>query len=204
MTKRIRIFARVALLAALLPPGIAAAADPTAIPVHYVPYAFLVGEWNLAPEGGGPALGVTRFRWGPNRSYIWYSQSFFEGDAERSHFEGLLVWNGEHKNLDMLLVADLDRGLVQERGTLAALPDGTVVREITATYSEGVAPMGSKPAGPAGATARFRQTFRLEGDGRVSTRVFRENAVGWTATFPGSDRLVMTPRSKSPGRGGRG
>ena len=200
MTKRIRLFARIAFLAALLRPGTTASAEPTAIPAHYAPYAFLIGEWNLTPEGGGPALGVTRFRWGPNRSYIWYSQSFLEGDEERPHFEGLLVWNGERKNVDMLLVADLDRGLVQERGTLAVLPDGTVVRAITATYAEGAAPMGGKPAGPAGATARFRQTFRRESDDRVSTRVLRENAGGWMATFPGSDRLVMTRRPESSGR----
>jgi hypothetical protein len=161
----------------------------------YAPYEFLIGQWDVAPETGGPPVARTTFQWGPGNSYIWYGTSFLVDGAERPHFEGLLVWNGVRKNLDMLLSVDLEGGRVQERGVVSVKPDGTVVREIMATYSEGTGPMGRPPAGPAGATARFRQIFRPAGSGRILTKVLRESGKSWVATFPGSDRLVMTRRS---------
>ena len=115
--------------------------------------------------------------------------------VERPHFEGLLVWNGVRHELDMLLSVDLDRGLVSESGTVGIEADGTVVREITAIYSEGAGPLGGKPAGAKGATGRFRQTFRRESADRIATRVLRASGKGWVATFPGSERLVMTRRA---------
>jgi hypothetical protein len=54
--------------------------------------------------------------------------------------------------------------------------------------------MGMPAAGADGATARFRQTFQPDGPDRIKTRVLRETKDGWVATFPGSDRLVMTRR----------
>jgi hypothetical protein len=81
----------------------------------YAPYEFLIGEWNIAPDSGGPSVAVARFRWGPNHSYIWYAGSLLANGEERPHFEGLLVWNGVHRNLDMLLALDLESGLVSER-----------------------------------------------------------------------------------------
>ncbi len=65
-------------------PPAAAAAGP------YGPYAFLIGEWNVGPDEGGPAA-VARFRWGPGRSYIWYSVSTLANGTEQPHFEGLLL-----------------------------------------------------------------------------------------------------------------
>jgi len=164
---------------------------------QWAPYEFLIGEWNIAAESGGPPVAAARFRWGPNRSYIWYAGSLMLEGVERPHFEGLLVWNGIHRNLDMLLSMDLDGGLVQEQGTVHVEPDGTVVREITATYSEGSNPIGGSRVGPAGATAGFRQTFKAAGSDRVLTAALRRTGRSWTATFPGSDRLVMTRKVKS-------
>lgn len=171
------------------------AAEPAA--KNWGPYEFLIGEWDVAPQSGGPPVAAARLRWGPKRSYIWYAGSLILDGVERPHFEGLLLWNGVHRNLDMLLSMDLDGGgLVQEQGTLHAEPDGTVVRDITATYSEGSHPIGKSTVGPAGATARFRQTFKADGRDRVLTAVLRQTDQGWTATFPGSDRLVMTRKAR--------
>jgi hypothetical protein len=161
----------------------------------YSPYEFLIGRWDIAPESGGPPVARATFRWGPGSSYIWYAGSLLVEGAERPHFEGLLVWNGVRKNLDMLLTLDLEGGLVQEQGRVFVENGGTVVREITATYSEGARPIDHPAAGPAGATARFRQTFRKIGPDRISTQVMRQSGRSWVATFPGSDRLVMTRRS---------
>jgi hypothetical protein len=173
-------------------PAAAAPSDP------YGPYKFLIGEWDVVPEGGGPAAGVARLKWGPNKSYIWYSMSLLDNGAERPHFEGILVWNGVQKNLDMLLSMDLEHGLVQEKGFVTAEPDGTVVREITASYSEGVRAMGGhgSTGAQSGATAKFRQTFKAAGPDRILTRALRDSPHGWIATFPGSDRLAMTRRTK--------
>lgn len=184
------------ILAGALLGACAAAGAETPRPSPYAPYAFLIGEWNVAPENGGPPVAVARFRWGPNQSYIWYAGSMLAGGVEHPHFEGLLMWNGVRKNLDMLLAMDMERGLVQEHGVVSVERDGTVVREITASYSEGTQPIGKPPAGPEGAKSRFRQTFREVGPDRILTAVMREADRGWVATFPGSDRLVMTRRSK--------
>jgi len=162
----------------------------------YAPYAFLVGDWDIAPESGGPPVAAAELRWGPGRSYIWYVGSIVLDGKPQPHFEGMLLWNGVHKNLDMLLALDLHGGRAQEQGTVFVEKDGTVVREITALYSEGVQPLGQPAAGPAGATARFRQTFKAAGPDRILTAVLRESPHGWVATFPGSDRLVMKRRSK--------
>jgi hypothetical protein len=155
----------------------------------YGAYAFLVGEWDVAPEDGGDRMGVARFKWGPNRSYIWFSMSLTRRGKEEPHFEGLLVWNGVKKNLDMLLVVDLANGLVQEQGSMSVADDGTVVRDITMVASEGVGGAG-KPA----ASRTFRQTFRAAAADRVLTNAMRKTDAGWVPTFPGSDRLVMLRR----------
>ena len=174
--------------AAATAPAVAPSASP------YAPYAFLVGQWDVAPEAGGPPLGGALFRWGPKESYIWWTETIAAGGREVPHFEGLLMWNGVQKNLDVLIALDLEGGRVQEKGVLRVEPDGSLVRDIVASYSEGVRPMGQPVAGPAGATARFRQIFRPDGPDRVKTQVLRESKDGWVATFPGSDRLVMTRR----------
>jgi len=104
------------------------------------------------------------------------------------------MWNGVHKNLDMLLSMDLRSGLVQEHGTLSIEPDGTVVRNVTGVYSEGAQPLGLPVAGPSGLMARSRQTFKAAGPNKIFTSVMRQSEQGWVSTFPGSDHLVMTRR----------
>lgn len=148
----------------------------------YAPYEFLVGEWNVAREGARPMM-VMRFRWGLNRSYIWHAAALLKPEGEEPHFEGVLMWNGKNKNLDMLLMLDLsERAGAQEQGSLSLEPDGTVVRNITATRADG-------------STGRFRQTYRRLADGKVETTVMRETPQGWVPTFPGSERLIMTRRA---------
>jgi K+-transporting ATPase ATPase B chain len=62
--------------------------------------------------------------------------------------------------------------------------DGTVVRDITAVYSEGARAIGQPTAvGSRGATARFRQTFKAAGPDRILTTVMRETGGGWLATL---------------------
>lgn len=185
------------VFAAVLVGGVAHAELPPETP--YASYEFLIGQWDIAPQAGGPAVARALLRWGPKNSYIWYAGSLLINGAERPHFEGLLVWNGVRKNLDMLLALDLEGGRIQEQGVVLVQPDGTVVREVTASYSEGTRPIGQPAAGPKGATARFRQTFKRDGADRILTSVMRESGQGWVATFPGSDRLVMTRRSRDAG-----
>ena len=174
---------------------------PTAWAAHaaesvYAPFAFLVGEWEITPAGSAEPQAVTRFRWGPGQSYLLLETSLILNGKEEPHFEGMLMWNGVHKNLDMLLALDLKGGRVQEQGVVFVEPDGTVVRDITAYYSEGVRRMGDTQAvGPQGATAKFRQTFKSTGPDTILTTLMRQTERGWVATFPGSDRSVMTRRA---------
>lgn len=161
----------------------------------YAPYAFLVGEWQITPAGSQVPQAVTRFRWGPGQSYLLLETSLIVDGKQEPHFEGMLMWNGVHKNLDMLLALDLKGGRSQEQGVVFIESDGTVVRDITAYYSEGVRTMGStQPVGPEGATAKFRQTFKATGPDTILTTLMRQTEHGWVATFPGSDRLLMTRR----------
>ena len=160
----------------------------------YEPYEFLIGEWDVASEDGGPAVAVQRVHWRSNRSYIWYTGSLIIDGKEVPHFEGVIMWNGVHKNLDMLLSMDSRTGLVQEHGTLSVEPNGTVVRNVTGVYSEGAQPLGLPVAGPSGLTARFQQTFKAAGPDKIFTSVMRQSEQGWVPTFPGSDNLVMTRR----------
>ena len=158
------------------------------------PYEFLIGEWDVKSEIDGSPMAVQRVRWGPNRSYIWYAMALLADGREEPHLEGMLVWNGMHKNLDMLFVMDLRSGRVQEQGTMSVEADGSLVRNITAVYSPGVKAM-TGPVGSAGATAHFRQTYKRIGPDKIQTSAMRETEHGWVATFPGSDRLLMVRRS---------
>jgi hypothetical protein len=172
--------------------------SPTAFSISgvYSQYEALIGTWDVTAPDGGPSFAVQRFTWGPGHSYIWYAGGFIRPDGkEDPHFEGILVWNGVRKNLDMLLTMDLKSGRAQEQGTFNVASDGTIVREITGVFSEGVTPLGEAKVGPDGLSKHFRQTFRPDGKDRFLTSVMRETNDGsWVATFPGSDKLVMKRR----------
>src|SRR5215469_395481 len=159
----------------------------------YAQYEALIGIWDVMARDGGLSLAVQRFTWGPGHSYIWYAGSFMGRDGkEEPHFEGMLVWNGVHKNLDMLLTMDLKSGRAQEQGSFSVAPDGTIVREVTGVFSEGVTPMGEGKVGPDGMSKHFRQTYKPDGADRFLTSVMRETNDGsWVATFPGSENLIM-------------
>jgi hypothetical protein len=183
-------------LASLLVAIVLAAAAPAANATGpYAPYEFLIGDWDVSVAEGPPAM-VARFSWGPNRSYIRYAASLLTAKGEEPHFEGVLMWNGVAKNLDMLLMLDLsERAAVQERGTLSLAPDGTLVREINASYSEGATPIGGRKAGANGTTVHFRQTYRRLAPDKIESAAMRETPQGWVPTFPGGDRMIMTRRA---------
>lgn len=159
----------------------------------YAPFQFLLGEWHIGPEGGPPQM-IARFKFGTNSNYLWNSLHTVAGATEHMHFEGMIVWNGVQKNFDFLFVLDSKQGGIQEQGTLSVAADGTIVRDIVATYAEGepVLALGGQRAGPDGFTGRFRQTFKVIGPDKVRTQVLRESNGTWIATFPGSDNIVMT------------
>ena len=160
----------------------------------YAPYAFLIGEWDVTPEGGTQPMAVTRFTWGRGGAYILMSTSLVVQGREKPHFEGMLMWNGVHKYLDMLVALDLRAGLIQEQGRMFRQEDGVVVREIAAYYSEGARTPDGAVVGAKGASARFRQTFKAMGQDKIQTSLLRKTADGWQATFPGSDKAVMKRR----------
>jgi hypothetical protein len=161
----------------------------------YASYEFLIGEWDVKSGTDGAPTAVTRVRWGPNHSYIWYSVALIADAHEEPHLEGMLVWNGVHKNLDMLFTIDLRSGRSQEQGTMSVEQDGSLVREITAVHSTGVPTMSGKAVGPEGATRHFRQIYKRIGPDKIQTSVMRETDHGWVASFPGSDKMIMTRRS---------
>lgn len=134
------------------------------------------------------------FRYGPKESYIWFAVNELANGAESPHLEGMFVWNSVHKRFDMLVAIGMNGPGFEEQGSLSVEGDGTVVREITAFFPQGTPGMGQSAPSPSSGTARFRQTFKAVGPDRVLTTVMRETARGWVATFPGSDRLVMTRR----------
>jgi hypothetical protein len=162
---------------------------------QFDPYEFLIGEWEVKAAKDDRPAAIIRVRWGPNRSYLWYSSSLIIDGREAPHLEGILVWNGIHKNLDMLFSMDLKSGRVQEQGTLSVDGEGKVVRDITAVYGPGARPIGMPAVGPEGATTHFRETYKQIDANKVSTSAMRETKNGWVATFPGSDRMIMTRRS---------
>ena len=51
----------------------------------YAPYEILIGDWDVSQQGAAP-MAVTRFTWGPGRSYIWFSTSFMNNGVEVPHF----------------------------------------------------------------------------------------------------------------------
>ena len=195
MTSIARAAFTLALLAAVAPSAYAhPALPPSTATSLYAPYAFLIGDWDVTPASERSRLVIT-FRWGPNQSYIWFAAHTLDDGHEAPHFEGMLMWNGTRGDLDMLVALDMNGGRMQEQGTMHAETDGSVVRDITAVYAAGVALAGGGQAGPKGATAHFRQTFRALAPDRIETAALRDNNGTWVATFPGSDHLLMTRRA---------
>ena len=163
------------------PPATANPAAASATATAYAPYRFLIGEWNVTPAAGGDPAAIATFRWGPGESYIWFTVDLPGAGPQSRHLEGMLVWNGARGDLDMLLAIDPHGARAQEQGRLHALPDGSLVREITLIDASGK-------------SGRFRQTFVRDGGKRILTAALRQVGEQWVATFPGSDRMVMTPR----------
>jgi hypothetical protein len=197
-------FSRLTFILLLFTPLIAAAQHSAPSSGHpsagkkagvYAPYEFLIGEWEVFPQNATAPVAVTRFIWGTGKSYILFSTALVRQGKEEPHFEGMLMWNGVHKNLDMLVALDLNGGRAQEQGTLILEPDGTVVREHFAYLSEGVGREDGSVVGPGGASLKFRQTFKAQGPNTLISKVLRETKNGWVPTFPGSDNLIMKRRA---------
>jgi len=152
---------------------------PAIIANPYGPYEFLIGDW-YSQAAGGPAI-HQNFRWGTRQSFIYYTTSTsMNGAPEAVHFEGMMVWNGQSRELDYVVALEPGSG-GQERGTVHVEPDGSVVREVIMT-------------GANGRVAHFRQTFRRTGPDTAMTSLMRQTATGWEPNFPGSDNIVMTRR----------
>ena len=161
-----------------------AAANP------YAPYAFLIGDWGVGDAAGGAPFVTLRFHWAAHHAYIQCGAYI----GQESHFEGVMMWNGVHRNLDALIAMDMEHGLVQESGTMTIV-DGAAIRESVATYSQGVS-AGGPLAGPAGATNRTRQTMRPIDADHIAVAFEIATPTGWKPLMPGGDHLVMT-RAKS-------
>lgn len=164
--------------------SLAAAAGPACAdeaPAGYATLAPLIGQWSVGSEGGAPAF-IQRFSWGPKQAYVWVQVAMIlDSGEEHLHFEGPVLWNGATRRYDYLFSVE-PGSLVQEKGEIHATADGEIIREVVLTAADG-------------ATARFRQTFRALGDGRFVTTLMRQTADGWSPTFPGSERLIMTRRT---------
>jgi hypothetical protein len=152
--------------------------SPAAIAAN-APFEWLIGDWRSL-EGGNQLR--QNLSWGPHRSYIKYSTYMQQpGKEERIHFEGIAVWNGKSKLLDYVFAVE-PGSAVQERGTIRAEADGSIVREVEFTGADGQ-------------TGHFRQTFRKTGPSSAVTSLMRQTATGWEANFPGSDNIVMNRKT---------
>lgn len=140
------------------------------------PVEWLIGDWVSLEDGNRLRQNLS---WGPHRSYIKVSTYMQQpGKLEVLHFEGIAIWNGGSKAFDYLFAVEPGSG-TQEKGTIRAKSDGSVIREVEFT-------------GPDGKAAQFRQVFRPTGKGKAVTSLMRETATGWEPTFPGSDEIEMT------------
>ena len=155
----------------------------------YAPYEFLIGDWysRLATQN----IGIhQQFRWGPGKSYITYaSYLVLPGKPEQLHFEGMMIWNGKSKALDFLFALQPGSG-AQEKGTVTAQPDGTIVRDIAMTASDAD-------------LDHFRQTFRKASGGKVLTSMMEQTAKGWKLDPPGEIVMERAPPNADSGSTGR-
>lgn len=168
------LFAGAFLIAAA--PGAAhdAPLSPAAVAAN-APFEWLIGDW-LSVAGSNRLR--QNLSWGPHRSYIKYSTYIQpEGQKEQIHFEGIAVWNGKSKAFEYLFAVE-PGSAVQEKGTIRAQGDGSLVREVEFTGADGK-------------IGYFRQTIRRTGADSATTSLMRQTAAGWEATFPGSDTIEM-------------
>jgi len=129
------------LCVAIVAAGVVGRSDAHEVPAPgteatspYRPYETLIGAWDVG-QAGRPAQLVLRFGWGPAHSTITYAAAELTPNGERPHFDGVLMWNGATHALDTLVMLDLSPGAsIQEQGAFALQPDGSFVRDITATY----------------------------------------------------------------------
>jgi hypothetical protein len=154
---------------------------PRDIPNPYTAYDFLIGDWYSKPSGGQDVSIHQNFRWGPKKSYIFYTTlTSLRGEPEAVHFEGMAVWNGKTKQLDYIVTSEPGSG-AQEQGTMRAEADGSIVREVLLTRADGQ-------------TGHFRQRFWRTGNDTVTTSLMRQTTKGWEPNFPGSEQILMTRR----------
>ena len=138
-------------------------------------YEWLLGDW--ISKNGGTTIRQS-LTLDPSKAFVTYATYLgAAGQEERLHFEGLMVWNGKSKAFDYLFAVEPGSGS-QERGTVRAEPDGSIVREVELTGADG-------------SVSHFRQTFRKTGPQSAETSLMRKTAAGWEPNFPGSDRIVM-------------
>jgi hypothetical protein len=161
--------------------GARAAEEFARTPAPFAVLEPLIGEWDVGPESGGTSF-VERFSWGPNRGYMRFSASLItKSGEEHLHLDGVILWNATTRRFDYLLAVE-PGSLTQERGEFYRNEAGEIIREVFLTAADG-------------STGVFRQTFRpLEG-GKYAVSLLRQTGENWTATFPGSDRLLMVPRA---------
>lgn len=145
----------------------------------YAPYEFLIGDWysKLATQN---VVIHQQFRWGPGKSYITYASYLaLPGKPEQLHFEGMMIWNAKSNALDFLFALQPGSG-AQEKGTVIAQPDGTIVRDIAMTASDAD-------------LDHFRQTFRKAAGGKVLTSMMEQTTKGWKLDPPGEIVMEKAP-----------
>lgn len=141
-------------------------------------YEWLLGDW--FSKNGGTSIRQS-LTLSPNKGSVAYATYLgAPGQNEHLHFHGLMVWNGRSKAFDYLFAVEPGSGS-QERGTVRAQPDGSIVREVELTAADG-------------AVSHFRQTFRKTGPQSAETSLMRKTAAGWVPNFPGSERIEMRRR----------
>jgi hypothetical protein len=115
--------ANAALTLLIITPLCAAETDTPESP--YAPYAFLIGEWDVTPEAGGPTAAVVSYRWGPNQSYIFNSVSELRNGVPMPHLKGIMIYTRITRMLETLVEIDLIKGHVLEKGSFT-LQHGTL------------------------------------------------------------------------------
>ena len=174
MIRLVKILAIAGLTVAAAP---AAAHQPSpAATAANAPFEWLIGDWDSL-EGGNRLR--QSLSWGPHRSYVKYSTFMQQpGQPERLHFEGIAVWNAKSRMLDYVFAVE-PGSAVQEKGTIRAEANGSIVREVEFTGSDGK-------------VGQFRQYFRRTGADRAVTSLMRKTDKGWEPNFPGSDKIEMS------------